>query len=85
MKGYDEVTVIVEGAVDSTEDFNRREDGTESRMLRAFIDKVEADSKTDGLATEVYVLHHGHGQSVEECSCSQFVTDGRPAYSWNVE
>ena len=81
--GYYELTVIVEGAIDQIEMFGTSD--AQRRKMQAFIDGIEKFAKSHtSMATEVYVLFHGHASDMDECVCAQYVTDGRADYVWNM-
>ncbi len=125
---YAEVTVIVDGALDKTREFDPDEENREDPEISmdAYINKVGDEAGRDGIPTEVYILIHDHphececehtheqhvdggpavqegnsvfvpadpcgvdgcdceGYSEAECACSQYVTDHRPHYSWNMD
>jgi hypothetical protein len=88
-QGYVEATVIVEGAVDGSSIFGELGGMIPESMfagsLDEYISKVAREAKSDGLWTEVYILEHFHPLDDEDCECAQYVTDGRPAYSWNEQ
>ena len=74
---YADVTVIVDGTLDKDERF------FDSVMLQSFINQVHKDAGFDGLPTEVYIVYHDHPVQ-DECQCHQYLTDHKPAYSWNI-
>lgn len=80
---YDEVTVVVEGAVSDSINFDLN--GVEidgDRVLDDLLAALEGDATSQNLWIEVFVLEHPHPVDTEECECAQFVTDGHPNYSW---
>jgi hypothetical protein len=76
---YADVTVVVDGAVDSEERFY------DYALMDEFIRSVEEDAKADSYPTEVYIVYHEHKETEDECSCVQYLTDHHPAYTFNME
>lgn len=78
---YAEVEVVVDGAVEKLETFH------DEALMREFIDSIREDAEGDGYPTEVFVQYHDHDDLLEdqECACTQYLTDHKPAYSWNME
>lgn len=83
MTGYTEVTVIVDGALEESENFGGGK--AEAARFDAFLARVEAEAEADGLLTEVYTLDHPHAEDAEECACAQYATDHHPAWTFNAE
>lgn len=88
--GYLEVTVLVDGGVWEEQTFHYQipthfAAPRNVAGLKEFIEGHEREALEDGLPTEVFIQWHDHSPDVEECACSQYVQDGRPAYSWNME
>jgi hypothetical protein len=77
---FAELTIVVDGAVEETPTFH------DECAMRDYIGAIEDEAKSDGYPTEVYVTYHNHDLYLDDgCECAQYVTDGRPAYSFNVE
>jgi hypothetical protein len=77
---FAELTIVVDGAVEETPTF------LDECAMRDYIGAIEDEAKSDGYPTEVYVTYHNHDLYLDDgCECAQYVTDGRPAYSFNVE
>lgn len=79
IEGFYELSVIVEGALAIGEYVLTAGD------LAARIEDVATDAHADGLETDVYILWHEHGPSVEDCTCVQYLTDHHPAYSFPAD
>ncbi len=73
---YADVDVVVEGAQEDHEVF------TDYLMMNNFIEGVQEESRGSGAHTEVFVLWHDH-EMMNDCICSQSVTDHAPSYEWN--
>ncbi len=74
---YAEVSVIVDGALDSDRTFTNQDE------LDAYLEMVRVESETDGQPTEVYVLYHEHGKGAD-CLCIQYETDHHPYARYNM-
>lgn len=79
INGFYELTVICEGALSIGEYILSAGD------LQARILDVAKDAATDGLETEVYFFWHEHAPDLEDCSCSQYLTDHSPAYQFPAD
>lgn len=71
---YDQVSVVVDGALESEEIF------TDYLLESEYIRSVAEDALGDGYETEVYVIEHDHSPDDEECACVQYLTDHHPRY-----
>lgn len=83
MSGYTEVTIICDGALESSESFK----GFDTAELEAYLEKekneaLEAAGLT-GIETEIYVMEHEHDESEEDCSCAQYLSDHHPIWTSN--
>lgn len=89
--GYLEVSVLWEGALENVVIIP---DGANARVDTVYGSEVPA-SDLEELATyferevagksdtvEIFTLHHGHDNDGEECSCVQYATDHRPAFTF---
>lgn len=75
---FADVDVVVDGALDSTERFY------DEGIMSQHIDREIEFALGDGLPLEIYVSFHEHEEDDNECPCSQYVTDGRPKYVFNM-
>lgn len=75
---YTEVTVIVNGAVDQAETCQN------PRSVARICNEVAswAHDHPD-LPVQIFLLHHEHALSTEECSCIQYLSDYGPTMSFN--
>lgn len=76
--GYYQVDVIVDGALDQTEDCTLG-------RYRQLKQEVEQEAAQDGLPTELFAIYHAHQKSIQDCECQQFVMNRNPRYTWNLE
>lgn len=72
MAPYADVSVIVEGALEEEATFH------DETLMRDWIAHVIEDLRADGVSGQVYVVHHDHDESDEDCACVQYLTDHRP-------
>lgn len=75
---YWEVSVIIAGALDQTEEFTDRED------VEEFLTNLRACALAEDFTAEVYVQYHGHAPTVSECACAQYETDHKPDHIFNL-
>lgn len=75
---YAELTVVVDGAVESEETF------TDYLLMDERVREIGEDAQGDGYPTEVFIQYHEHDITDGECLCVQYETDRKPAHSWNV-
>jgi len=77
---YVTITVIVDGALESEDDF------TDYALAEEWIREVARDAENDGVLTEVYLLRHEHDPFEDgDCSCIQYITDHHPAYVFPLD
>lgn len=84
--GYDEVTIVVDGALDETRIYSfggsvsRDQLQEQSGDFDALLAELETAAEHDELEIEVYVLTHGHPIDTDDCACAQYATDHHPNY-----
>lgn len=71
---YDEITVIVEGALEETATFH------DETLEHEYLSALAAELAGDGVEYAVYRLTHDH-QETEECECVQFETSHLPLFT----
>lgn len=78
---YVELSVIVEGALEIEEIFH------DETLMRERINEIRSDAEGDGYRVEVFLLWHDHEDLAggEECFCVQYLTDHRPAVTFNPD
>ena len=76
---FGEASVVVEGAL--VKEVVVCDEGE----LDDLVGIVGPEAVKDGLETEVFVVWHEHAETVEECSCFQYLTDHHPYASFGVE
>lgn len=76
MDSYYEVEIVVDGALDSMEEF----ESYESAVRYADENAVALTGNSDDW--QIYILPHAHGMGDgDECDCRQYDTDHHPDYS----
>jgi len=78
MEGFYETWLVVEGALEETNQFA---DTTRGRLAKAtWIGDIEREANgTMNVTFEVFELFHGHAP-VGDCECHQYVTDHHPKH-----
>lgn len=74
---YATVTVIVDGALESEENYS------DDLLMREHLRDIAEDAASDGYPTQVYVLTHEHADDGRECACIQYSQDHRPVHTFN--
>lgn len=74
--GYDEVTVLINGAEAYRTEFTSATSG------HKFLKRMAAEATASGYETEVYIMHHPHDLGLE-CECYQYATSHLPAITYN--
>jgi len=79
--GFTEVTIIVDGAVESDETFK----GFDTTELEVYLERQKTEALEafglTGIETEIYTMEHEHDESEDDCSCAQYLTDHHPIWS----
>ncbi len=75
---YATVTVMVDGALEDECDIH------DYLLLEEFISSIGDEAIGHGYPTELFVLHHEHANTGDECHCIQYAQDLRPTHVWNV-
>lgn len=76
-----ETELIVDGALDEHQTFD------DASAFAQYADGVRDDYALNGDGTEweLYALQHGHDGYLEDCSCAQYETSGKPYWSAGQE
>lgn len=73
--GYTDVMVLIDGAVEYQEVFERDEE----EVLERFLEDVKAEAEDAGVVAECFVLYHDHPLDGDECGCVQYLQNHYPA------
>ena len=75
---YYDVAVVIGGAEDYSEDLDTYAE------VEQVNDQEALAALEHGLHTQIYVVHHDHAVSDEECACVQYLQDHHPTWEYNV-
>lgn len=77
MERFTNVDLICEGALERSEIFATRDEAETfaTNELAAYA------AEAPGASVDIFLLDHEHEPEVDECSCAQYVTDGRPDFT----
>jgi hypothetical protein len=75
---YAEVTVIIDGAVETEEIYH------DQVFMDHCLESIAEDALGHGYPTEVYIMYHDHAFGMD-CECIQYVADHRPVFQYNME
>lgn len=74
---YDQITVIVDGALEEEENF------FDETLEHEFCMKIRDEALGHGYPVEIYRITHDHDANLE-CECVQYSQDHRPIYAFNI-
>lgn len=91
MEGFTEVSVIIEGALETVYELDYSDGGRisratyggsasdEGRQLEDILEELDRHAAEHGYSGEVYEVDHPHTPPAEDCGCAQYATDHQPA------
>ena len=77
---YDEVSVIIDGALDEERTFTLPDQLPDEE---AFLAELKREADSAGFTADIYLTYHPHAPA--DCECSQFATDHSPAYTYGPQ